>query len=116
MGKRKRKSKRQSPSPVSPAHPITMHGEPKSKKRGLTPHPQKSIPTSQCQDTSQLDACSPQVRKKLWNRFYELLILLLAYGKSQGKHINLDEASSEGYLDGSNKTLRKSFLDELIYI
>ncbi|KAI4147220.1 MAG: hypothetical protein LQ340_005658, partial [Diploschistes diacapsis] len=63
-----------------------------------------------------MDAYPPQVNKKLWNRFYEPLILLLAYGKSQGKHVKSDEASSETCIDGSNKTLNKNLLDELAYI
>ncbi|KAI9774032.1 MAG: hypothetical protein M1839_001917 [Geoglossum umbratile] len=65
---------------------------------------------------SLLDACPPQVNQKLWHRLYEPLILLSAYGKSQGKHIKSDETSSEGHLDGGNTTLRKKFLDGLAYI
>ncbi|KAH0562342.1 hypothetical protein GP486_002968 [Trichoglossum hirsutum] len=68
------------------------------------------------QDNPLLDTCPPQVNQKLWHRLYEPLILLSAYGKSQGKHVKSDETSSEGYLDGGNKTLRKKFLDELAYI
>lgn len=53
----------------------------------------------------------PQVNKKLWDRFYEPLILLLAYGKSQGRHVKSDEAWSE-----NDKRLSKRFLDELAYM
>ena len=60
--------------------------------------------------------CPPQVNKKLWNRFYEPLILLSAYGKSQGKHVKFDEASSEQGFNGNNRILSKKFLDELAYI
>jgi hypothetical protein len=97
MGKRKKKPKRQ-------------HGstEPKQKKRRLTLQRDTSMTT--------LNTCPPPVNQKLWHRLYEPLILLSAYGKSQGKHVKSDDASSEGYLDGSNKTLRKKFLDELAYI
>jgi hypothetical protein len=117
MGKIKRKSKQQQSqllsSPSSPPSSTTMLVDQKSKKRCHTPQPQTSMATTQSQDASQLDICPPQVNKKLWNRFYEPLVLLSAYGKSQGRHVKFDEASSEGY---SNKTLRKKFLDELAYI
>ena len=63
-----------------------------------------------------MGSCPPQVNQKLWNRFYEPLILLLAYGKSQGGHFKSDEAPSEMYVDDSNKRLSKRFLDELAYI
>jgi len=120
MGKRKRKSKQQQssvfPSPSSPKS-ITVQGRPQPKKRRPTFPPQISTPAIQPQATSQMDSCPPQVNKKLWNRFYEPLILLLAYGKSQGKRVKTDETSSEEYLDGGNKkTLSKKFLDELAYI
>src|SRR5438046_7695627 len=105
MGKRKRKSKhQQSPllsSPSFPASSTTVQSEPKPKRRRLALPPQKSIPSSQSQprrDTSQPDPCPPQVNKKLWNRFYEPLVLLSAYGKSQGKHVKSDKAPSEGHL------------------
>ena len=91
MGKRKRKSKQQQ-SPVFPSSAI------------------------QPQAISQMNTCPPQVNKKLWNRFYEPLILLLTYGKSQRMRVKFDEASFEEYLDGSNKTLSKRFLNELAYI
>lgn len=88
----------------------------KVKKRVLTLPPQTSIPTSQFQAISRIDTCPPQVNRKLWNRFYEPLILLLAYGKSQGEHVKLNDASSEGDLGGSNNALCKKFLDELAYM
>ncbi len=121
MGKRKRKSKQQQspvfPSPSSPKS-TTVQGilVSQPKKRGTTFPPQISTSAIQPQATSQMDTCPPQVNKKLWNRFYEPLILLLAYGKSQGMRVKSDEASFEEYLDGSNKTLSKRFLDELAYI
>ncbi|KAK6535740.1 hypothetical protein TWF694_002188 [Orbilia ellipsospora] len=61
------------------------------------------------QDTSQQDGCPPQVRPKLWQRFYEPLILLRAYGKSQGTHIK------EVYSESGHKTIKKKFLDALAY-
>ena len=63
-----------------------------------------------------MDTCPLQVNRKLWNRFYEPLILLLAYGKSQREHVKLNDALSEGDLSGSNNSLCKKFLDELAYI
>jgi len=41
---------------------------------------------------------------------------LSAYGKSQGKYVKSNDISSEGSLDGGNKSLRNKFLDELAYI
>ena len=109
MGKRKRKSKQEQQSLVLPSpQSTTMQGRPQQKKRDTI--------AIQPQATSQMDACPPQVNEKLRNRFYEPLILLLAYGKSQGKHVKSDKASSEMYMGGSNKTLSKKFLDELAYI
>ena len=63
-----------------------------------------------------MGSCPPQVNKKLWDRFYEPLILLLAYGKSQGGHFKSDEASSEMNIDASDKRLSKRFLDALAYV
>lgn len=109
MGKRKRKSKQEQQSPVFPSPQSTMmQGRLQQKKRNTT--------AIQPRATSQMDACPPQVNVKLWNRFYEPLILLLAYGKSQGRHVKSDEASSEMYMGGGNKTLSKKFLDELAYV
>jgi len=119
MGKRKRRSKQeQSPVflPQSSPQSITVQGRPQQKKRGSSLSGQKGPPAIQSQATSQMDACPPQVNKKLWNRFYEPLILLRAYGKSQGRHVKSDKASSEMYTDGSNKRLSERFLDELAYI
>ena len=63
-----------------------------------------------------MDTCPPQVNGKLWNRFYEPLVLLLAYGKSQGKHVKSNDTSSEQDLGNTNDILYKSFLDELAYV
>lgn len=63
-----------------------------------------------------MNVCSSQINEKLWNRFYESLILLLTYDKSQEKHVKFDEASFELYMNDSNKTLSKKFLDELAYV
>lgn len=109
MGKRKRKSKQEQQSPVFPSpQSITMQNRSQKKKRDTT--------AIQSQATSQMNACLSQVNEKLWNRFYEPLILLLAYGKSQGKYVKSDEASSEMYMGGSNRTLSKKFFDELAYV
>ena len=119
MGKRKSRSKQEQPPvflPLSSPQSITVQDKPQQKKRGSSLSGQKGPPAIQSQATSQMDAYPPQVNKKLWNRFYEPLILLRAYGKSQGKHVKSDEASSETYTDGSNKRLSERFLDELAYI
>jgi hypothetical protein len=118
MGKRRTKSKQSPslPSPSSPNSAVTnaelqkrRHTLP-SETRPLTPRPEP------VQDSSTSDACPPQVNAKLWSRFYEPLVLLAAYGKSQGSHVKSDEASSEEFIDSGSKTLRKRFLDELAYI
>ena len=123
MGKRKRKSKQQNepPSPLSTPclNSNAVESTPKPNKRVLTFLSQTGIPTSQShqrQAVSQMDTCPPQVNAKLWNRFYEPLVLLLAYGKSQGKHVKFNDASSERELDGSYEALHKRFLDELAYV
>ena len=119
MGKRKRKSKQeQSPVflPISLPPSVTVQGRPQQKERGSSLLHQKGAPVIQSQATSQMDACPPQVNQKLWNRFYEPLILLRAYGKSQGKHVKSDKASFEMYTDGSDKRLSERFIVELAYI
>ena len=63
-----------------------------------------------------MDTCPPQVNGKLWNRFYEPLVLLLAYGKSQGRHVKFNETSSEQDLVNTDDVLYKNFLDELAYV
>ena len=93
-----------------------MQGRSQQKKRGSILSEQKSTQAIQYEAISQTDACPPQVGQKLWNRFYEPLILLLAYGKSQGKHVKSDDILSELYIDGSDRRLSKRFLDELAYI
>jgi hypothetical protein len=123
MGKRKRNSKRKQkqsslPSTSSALKSIAMRGEPKPKKRGTT---QISIPTPQAQaqpgqESSPSETFPPQVNPKLWNRFYEPLVLLAAYGKSQGEHTKSDQVISEEYSDDGIKTPRKKFLDELAYM
>lgn len=65
---------------------------------------------------SWIDTCPPQINEKLWNRFYEPLVLLLAYGKSQGRHVKSDDTSPEIDLGNSSTSLCKRFLDELAYI
>lgn len=40
----------------------------------------------------------------------------MTYEKSQKMHVKFDETSFEEYLDDSNKTLSKRFLNELAYI
>ncbi|KAH0566495.1 hypothetical protein GP486_000113 [Trichoglossum hirsutum] len=120
MGKRKRKSKQKkpshSPSTSSPLKSIAILGKPKPKKRGTT---QTSAPSPQPQpgqEDSPSATCPPQVNPKLWNRFYEPLVLLSAYGKSQGERVKSDEILSEECIDGGVKTPRKKFLDELAYV
>ncbi len=121
MRKRKRKSKQQQSfiffSSFS-SKSTTMQGilVSQSKKRDTTFSPQISISAIQSQATFQMNTCSSQINKKLWNRFYESLILLLTYEKSQRMRVKFDETSFEEYLDDSNKTLSKRFLNELAYI
>ena len=110
MGKRKRKSKLEKEAPLS-----SLTSNPKLKKRVLTLPPQISIPTSQFQAISQMDACPPQANRKLWNRFYEPLILLLAYGKLQGEHVKLNDALFEGDLS-RGKGRPPSYSDSYFFI
>ena len=117
MAKKKGKSKQQSPLSSSLSSPSI----PAAKAKGCNPTPPTpaNTPVSQSKprgNTGQCDTCPPQVNISLWKRFYEPLVLLSAYGKSQGKHVKSDELSSEGYFDGSGKTLRQKFLDGLAYI
>jgi hypothetical protein len=120
MGKRRRKSN-QSPLLSSPKSPNSTVKEVEPKRGLVSLPPETNIPTSgpepPLQDSSISDTCPPQVNKKLWNRFYEPLVLLAAYGKSQGNHVKSDEETSEEYISGNDdKTLKKRFLDELAYV
>ena len=122
MGKRKRKSN-QKKEPSSPTLAVSLNPTPqddlKSNKRALILPTQMGILTShsqQGQANSRVDICPPQVNGKLWNRFYEPLVLLLAYGKSQGKHVKFNDVSSEQGVGNTNDVLYKGFLDELAYV
>lgn len=121
MRKRKRKSKQQQSfvflSSFS-SKSTMMQGilVSQSKKRDTTFSSQISISAIQSQAISQMNTCSSQINKKLWNWFYESLILLLTYEKSQKMHVKFNKTSFEEYLDDSNKTLSKRFLNELAYI
>ena len=96
----------------------TAQKKPRSRKHSLSlPNTGVSTSASGRRNTiSQIDTCPPQVNEKLWNRFYEPLVLLLAYGKSQGRHVKFHDTSSEVDLGSSSSSLCKRFLDELAYI
>ncbi len=121
MKKRKRKSKQQQSfiffssfsSKFTTMQDILIS---QSKKHDITFSFQTSISAIQSQAISQMNTCSLQINKKLWNWFYKSLILLLTYEKSQRMHVKFDETSFKEYLDDSNKTLSKRFLNELAYI
>ncbi|RVD88928.1 uncharacterized protein DFL_003092 [Arthrobotrys flagrans] len=60
------------------------------------------------------DVCPPQVSPKLWRRFYEPLVLLVAYGKSQGPHFK--SIDREYRWSDDNEDIRRRFLDQLAYV
>ena len=74
-------------------------------------------PSRSCNQRSAImEVCPPQVDRKLWNRFYEPLVLLSAYGKSQGKGFKSDREWRFGAPDHGHGALCMKFLDELAYI
>jgi hypothetical protein len=120
MRKRKRKLKQQQSFIFSSSFSFkstTMQDKSQSKKRCFTFSSQISTSAIQFQAISQMNNCSLQINKKLWNWFYESLILLLTYDKSQKKRVKMNETSFKEYLNDDNKkTLSKKFLNELAYI
>ncbi|KAK6352105.1 hypothetical protein TWF730_008936 [Orbilia blumenaviensis] len=105
MGKGKNKSKGRPPT-VAPRSGSSIEGEPKCKR-------ERRNSSSSSSDSSSL---VPQVPPKLWKRFYEPLVLLAAYGKTQGPQIKLTSTEAEGPWHDDNRELRKQFLDQLAYI
>ncbi|KAF3927066.1 hypothetical protein AA313_de0202406 [Arthrobotrys entomopaga] len=87
----------------------------KRKKKSQQAVPQDKRQKNVPQYNNQQNACPPQVSPKLWKRFYEPLILLRVYGKSQGIHVKGEKSSCENYSDSNNKTIKKRFLDALAY-
>ena len=118
MAKRKRQTKRGKELflPCSmPHHNSSVQSKAKSKKCHLSLSPRTASKFQLLQSSPQMETCPPQVNGKLWNQFYEPLVLLLAYRKSQGKHFKINSEFSYGLGSGYN-ALRTKLLDELAYI
>ncbi|KAF3192148.1 hypothetical protein TWF788_004335 [Orbilia oligospora] len=113
MGKRKKKSQNISLQPqVALPQPQVIPDLPPVSLAGNQLQPQKKRKGSN--SSSPCDACEPQVSPKLWKRFYEPLVLLSAYGKSQGPHFK--STNDETFWSDDNRDLKKQFLDQLAYL
>ncbi|KAK6513603.1 hypothetical protein TWF506_008040 [Arthrobotrys conoides] len=117
MGKRNKKARNSAPHAQATPQITPPQTKPPSPPLASSPtddnfNSQKEIkvadPTVSC------DTCAPQVSQKLWQRFYEPIVLLSAYGKSQGVHFKSTD-DEEGWSDG-NRDPKKQFLDQLAYI
>ncbi|KAF3287501.1 hypothetical protein TWF970_007221 [Orbilia oligospora] len=113
MGKRKKKSQNILPqTQVGFPHPQVKPASPPVSPTGTQLQPQKKRKGSK--SSSPCDTCEPQVSPKLWKRFYEPLVLLSAYGKSQGPHFK--STGDETFCSDDNRDLKKQFLDQLAYV
>ncbi|KAK6339946.1 hypothetical protein TWF718_009335 [Orbilia javanica] len=94
------------PLPQSVSKPSIPACKPASRKGWGARRRRGLIPSS--------SPCPPQVSEDLWNKFYEPLIILAAYGKSQGPYFKAP-GDEIGSLGGKGK-LYKQFLDHLAYV
>ncbi|KAF3311875.1 hypothetical protein TWF173_007960 [Orbilia oligospora] len=113
MGKRKKKSQNILPqTQVGFPHPQAKLASLPVSLTGTQLQPQKKRKGSK--SSSPCDTYEPQVSPKLWKRFYEPLVLLSAYGKSQGPHFK--STGDETFCSDDNRDLKKQFLDQLAYV
>ncbi|KAF3147476.1 hypothetical protein TWF594_002695 [Orbilia oligospora] len=113
MGKRKKKPQNTLPqTQVALTQPQVKPASPPVSPTGTQLQPQKKRKGSNF--SSPCDTCEPQVSPKLWKRFYEPLVLLSAYGKSQGPHFK--STGDETFCSDDNRDLKKQFLDQLAYV
>ena len=98
-----------------PHHNSSVQSKAKSKKCHFSLSPHIAFKFQLLQFSPQMKTCLLQINGKFWNQFYEPLVLLLVYRKSQRKYFKINSEFSYD-LGSSYNALHTKLLNKLTYI